>query len=67
METVNDRRDLVTNGMIFSAMAVMTSGFSDMSPQSYLAKSLLILQFLAYVLLIILILPMTFERPHEDP
>ena len=67
METTADRRDLVTNGMIFSAMAVMTSGFSDMSPQSYLAKCLLILQFLAYVLLIILILPMSIERPREDP
>lgn len=66
METMADRRDLVTNGMIFSAMAVMTSGFSDMSPQSYLAKFLLILQFLAYVLLIILILPLSFERPKED-
>jgi hypothetical protein len=37
-----------------------------MSPISYLAKSLLIFQFLAYVLLIILILPMSFERPKED-
>jgi|GEM_PF-6366450 len=66
MEVANDRRDLVINGHIFSAMAVMTSGFADMSPNSYLAKALLILQFLTYVLLIILILPMSFERPKED-
>nr|WP_070958842.1 hypothetical protein [Hyphomonas sp. Mor2] len=66
MEDTNDRRDLVINGFVFSAMAVMTSGFSDMSPTSYLAKSLLIFQFLAYVLLIILILPMSFERPKEE-
>lgn len=66
MEDTDDRRDLVINGLVFSAMAVMTSGFSDMSPTSYLAKSLLIFQFLAYVLLIILILPMSFERPKEE-
>lgn len=66
MEDASDRRDLVINGIIFSAMAVMTSGFADMSPISYLAKSLLIFQFLAYVGLIILILPMSFERPKED-
>ncbi|NQY98188.1 MAG: hypothetical protein HRT82_13620 [Henriciella sp.] len=66
MEQTEDRRELVINGMIFSAMAVMTSGFSDMSPTSYLTKFLLILQFLAYVLLIILILPMSFERPKEE-
>ena len=66
MESSADRRDLVINGIMFSAMAVMTSGFADMSPVSYLAKSLLIFQFLAYVLLIILILPMSFERPKED-
>ncbi len=67
MEDQNDRRDMVINGLVFSAMAVMTSGFSDMSPLSYLAKTLLIFQFLAYVILIILILPMSFERPKEEP
>jgi len=66
MERTADGRELVINGMIFSAMAVMTSGFADMSPTSYLAKFLLILQFLAYVLLIILILPLSFERPKEE-
>ncbi len=65
METANNRRDLVANGMLFSAMAVMTSGFSDMSPQSYLAKTLLALQFLTYIILILLILPMSMERPRD--
>lgn len=61
----DDRRDLVVNGMVFSAMATMTSGFADLSPQSYLAKFLLIMQFFLYVLIILLVLPMSMERPRD--
>jgi len=58
--------ELVFSSMLFSAMSVMTSGYSDMTPKSTLSRVLLVGQFLVYVLVILMIIPIGIERPREN-
>lgn len=58
-----DRREVVFSAVLFSAMNVMTSGYADMIPRSRELQTYVALQFLAYVVMILLVLPIGMERP----
>lgn len=54
--------ELVFTAMLFSAMSLMTSGYSDMTPQTKLARIIVILQFLSYIVVVLFILPIGISK-----